>query len=205
MIHSPLDALLNPSTEAETNQIDAVKSTVASTLVVVVLAASLLWRDRKFSKGLSTLVPAVVAAAIVISVLIASMVIMAIPAEKDKTDNLVNYGASETYDYNDFGSSSTFQSDAATAADANTVLKKAEVYNANEGSYPQTPEDFAKSENSDLGDISLYDGPVETLLSGEILYVKCADNDGAQVIYKDDSDDIKILAMGGASSTKACS
>jgi hypothetical protein len=200
LIHTPLDAAINPSEDAM--QAENVKSTVVSTLFVMILAGTLLWRDRKLSKGLATLIPAGVAALLTAGIITASIIVLSLPKEEPKLDD----GASATLNYNDFSTDSSFSDPTALDVEGNarTVAKKAEAYNALEGTYPKSETDFSKYDESDLEDIDLYTGSTEMLIAGEMKYQLCTDSKSAQVVYVNASNDTKFVGIGGASSTTNC-
>lgn len=104
-IHSPLDMAIN-GTDGDKTAGSQLTATLLSGLFTLLLAASLLWRDRTLAKGTNALAPTFVSAALLIGVVVASVVMISLPKEEPETPDYSSQ--MNSYDSSSSSSSETY-------------------------------------------------------------------------------------------------
>jgi hypothetical protein len=132
----------------------------------------------------------------VILVILWLLLIVFVAANKDNTDTYTTSGSATS----SFGAS-TGNYD--LKQDALDVASKAEIYKTIDGDYPKDNFDFNKYDGSKIpSDILLFGGSVVT--STALTYMYCSPG-SAQIVYQGTSkSDLRIKALGTASSSVTC-
>jgi hypothetical protein len=195
LIYSPISASIGIS-EAP-NKGATLAYEALSSLFVIVFSGMLFLREWLRVRFRSTLLPTVVIIVLCASVIIGAMAFILQPKQAQDEIDYSQSGALEDYEGNTGHS-------ALAELNAEAVAKKAEAYNAINGSYPKTIADFATTEESKLDD-STYQVISESPAGLKEIQYKSCSKTGAQISYYEEStSSVEIIAVGSASSISAC-
>ena len=203
LVFAPLNSLMTTKT-TYSNPSDSLMSDILSAAFVIVVSALFLWRDLYRQRTKSTLVPTLVASALITGVFVTGIVTLFIIEKPTSPEVQNDYGYSDQLASSVETETSKSKLTTYTDINANIIAKKAEAYNTLEGEYPSDVFNFDKYPESDLTSTDITVTSAAPMSANEIRYIRCSI--GAQISYlTNESGTIKILALGGANDTEECS